>query len=436
MEPPTGSSNSTNPFRPSSSHPPRTTSATSAYQHDSSNRKPGDPLMRGHSDGDMHVGRPDGRSGTYTEPASIARETWMDIMRQQPSTRPDSVNRAELAANRAAIMASDRRRRLAENHEIYARRRSSSSLAYVPSGSNRPSQGIAGFNDDRSFVGSSVTSTSPFTQATQGTRERPLPRAPSLETLQPSRSREIALPRWQPDAEVSKCPICGNAFSMWYRRHHCRKCGRVVCASCSPHRITIPRQFIVHPPEDAIPSPTMPTTPGTGIISPTRDGDRLQRANPTARPQSSDYRIDPALGGGQEVRLCNPCVPDPNPLPHLPYTSSHVLPTLHHAPRPDRMSARHPSSTFGVEHSNNSQIPGLTRRGPSGRSEHRPYDAPRFDASLASSISRAAIRRHSHAPNPFNSQSSPPGYSSLYGSAPDHSGRQVRLNTLYIAKRS
>ncbi|EHA25918.1 hypothetical protein ASPNIDRAFT_143971, partial [Aspergillus niger ATCC 1015] len=50
---------------------------------------------------------------------------------------------------------------------------------------------------------------------------------------------------WQPDAEVTKCPICGTTFSFWYRKHHCRKCGRVVCASCSPHRITIPRQFIV-----------------------------------------------------------------------------------------------------------------------------------------------------------------------------------------------
>lgn len=27
---------------------------------------------------------------------------------------------------------------------------------------------------------------------------------------------------------------------------------------------------------------------------------------------SQDYRPNPALGGGEEVRVCNPCVPDPN----------------------------------------------------------------------------------------------------------------------------
>lgn len=58
----------------------------------------------------------------------------------------------------------------------------------------------------------------------------------------------FALPRWQPDEEVTHCPICGDPFGYWVRRHHCRKCGRVVCNKCSPHRITIPYQYIVRPP--------------------------------------------------------------------------------------------------------------------------------------------------------------------------------------------
>ncbi|KAF2840975.1 hypothetical protein M501DRAFT_902973, partial [Patellaria atrata CBS 101060] len=50
---------------------------------------------------------------------------------------------------------------------------------------------------------------------------------------------------WQPDNEASICPVCGVSFTFWLRKHHCRKCGRVVCDNCSTHRITIPRQFVV-----------------------------------------------------------------------------------------------------------------------------------------------------------------------------------------------
>ena len=73
-----------------------------------------------------------------------------------------------------------------------------------------------------------------------------------------------------------------------------RKCGRVVCASCSPHRITIPSQFIVQPPA-AGPVTTLPITPLAG-----RDTDSLSHF------------------GGTKVRLCNPCVPDPNITPPQP----------------------------------------------------------------------------------------------------------------------
>ncbi|KAK2787504.1 hypothetical protein FQN52_007222 [Onygenales sp. PD_12] len=137
---------------------------------------------------------------------------------------------------------------------------------------------------------------------------------------------DYELPRWQPDSEVSKCPICSTPFSFWYRKHHCRKCGRVVCASCSPHRITIPRQFIVRPPEVSRPLSTIlqPNPPEAQIISLIDDEQTL--SSPPRRVQSRGQRDNfppnSALGGGEEVRLCNPCVPDPNPEPPRRYTST------------------------------------------------------------------------------------------------------------------
>lgn len=38
----------------------------------------------------------------------------------------------------------------------------------------------------------------------------------------PASPRSLTLPRWQPDAEVTYCPICGTQFSIFIRKHHCR----------------------------------------------------------------------------------------------------------------------------------------------------------------------------------------------------------------------
>lgn len=36
------------------------------------------------------------------------------------------------------------------------------------------------------------------------------------------RPSDLVLPRWQPDAEVTLCPICHAQFSIFVRKHHCR----------------------------------------------------------------------------------------------------------------------------------------------------------------------------------------------------------------------
>ena len=77
-----------------------------------------------------------------------------------------------------------------------------------------------------------------------------------------------------------------------------RKCGRVVCNACSPHRITIPYQYIVQPPFLASGS------------SPTKSRLNVDSRSTTESALGTDDR-----DGGMKVRLCNPCVPDPNTLP-------------------------------------------------------------------------------------------------------------------------
>ncbi|KAF3920004.1 hypothetical protein ABW21_db0201538 [Orbilia brochopaga] len=119
-----------------------------------------------------------------------------------------------------------------------------------------------------------------------------IPSEPRLaQPVRPQRDLGVPLspevPPWQPDSAVNNCPICGSAFTFFYRKHHCRKCGRVVCAPCSPHRIVIPKSFVVYPPntlEAEMPSQT--------YIDPTGN------------------RRHSYVGGdtGVEVRICNHCL--------------------------------------------------------------------------------------------------------------------------------
>lgn len=43
-------------------------------------------------------------------------------------------------------------------------------------------------------------------------------------------------PIWIPDPRTTMCMICTCEFSLTWRRHHCRACGKVVCQSCSSNK--------------------------------------------------------------------------------------------------------------------------------------------------------------------------------------------------------
>eukprot|EP00730_Choanoeca_flexa_P015902 TRINITY_DN7409_c0_g1_i4.p1 TRINITY_DN7409_c0_g1~~TRINITY_DN7409_c0_g1_i4.p1 ORF type:complete len:242 (+),score=36.15 TRINITY_DN7409_c0_g1_i4:33-758(+) len=62
------------------------------------------------------------------------------------------------------------------------------------------------------------------------------------------RSSEGTVAEWTPDGH-GKCQICAVKFTVVRRRHHCRKCGKLVCGKCAPKDNTkpIPKQGHLDP---------------------------------------------------------------------------------------------------------------------------------------------------------------------------------------------
>ena len=214
-------------------------------------------------------------------------------------------------ARRQTMVAMDRKRRLTASAQETGRRRTttggftSRDNRYYPSTPRRSSQQSSGSHGERAEQRQVIdlTASSPSMPISGNLQTDTTPRQHQTPS---NSSRGYVMPRWQPDAEASECPICHRQFGFLFRRHHCRKCGRVVCNDCSPHRITIPRQYIVHP-QGTLEEPLSPSDIPT--IDLTRVDDN-EEGTYAGLPQR---RLNPALGGGEKVRLCNPCVPDPQP---------------------------------------------------------------------------------------------------------------------------
>lgn len=59
--------------------------------------------------------------------------------------------------------------------------------------------------------------------------------------------RDVAT--WQPDSEASECYICHSQFTFLHRKHHCRRCGKIVCSGCSLSKVPyLPSSYVVTPP--------------------------------------------------------------------------------------------------------------------------------------------------------------------------------------------
>lgn len=79
----------------------------------------------------------------------------------------------------------------------------------------------------------------------------PTREAPVLRSSPSSHGVPVAVPvgpTWQPDEEASHCLRCNVAFSLFRRKHHCRRCGKVVCATCSNNSDRLdPSDVVVDP---------------------------------------------------------------------------------------------------------------------------------------------------------------------------------------------
>nr|XP_056703255.1 FYVE, RhoGEF and PH domain-containing protein 6 [Euleptes europaea] len=63
----------------------------------------------------------------------------------------------------------------------------------------------------------------------------------SLEEADPEKEEEDSplgskAPIWIPDTRATMCMICTSEFTLTWRRHHCRACGKIICQACSSNK--------------------------------------------------------------------------------------------------------------------------------------------------------------------------------------------------------
>ncbi|KAL2100155.1 hypothetical protein ACEWY4_004549 [Coilia grayii] len=59
--------------------------------------------------------------------------------------------------------------------------------------------------------------------------------------------REPEVTRWYPDHLATHCYGCESRFWLAARKHHCRNCGNVFCASCCDQKVAVPSQQLYEP---------------------------------------------------------------------------------------------------------------------------------------------------------------------------------------------
>jgi hypothetical protein len=183
-------------------------------------------LRRTHND---TLGIPHSQPGNLADgPYNYSGETWMDFLRQtgQESRGRDTDRHYE--ALRAAFAPQSGRGLSASGHIEARKRRLTAPESPHRRGSYGPTLNAGpslGESSRSTAPGSSMSTAIDLTTPEPSPSRQPnsFPNFGGLSgNPQVTRDTDIVIPRWQPDADVQKCPVCSTQFSFWYRKHHCR----------------------------------------------------------------------------------------------------------------------------------------------------------------------------------------------------------------------
>ncbi|KAG1147305.1 hypothetical protein G6F37_004977 [Rhizopus arrhizus] len=94
-----------------------------------------------------------------------------------------------------------------------------------------------------SIITTTTTSLNPVHSSSDATRTRSKSNADLVTGLLP-RSQRV----WELDRHAPECRRCHRRFNFLVRRHHCRRCGQIVCDKCSSHRIKLPVEELIEDP--------------------------------------------------------------------------------------------------------------------------------------------------------------------------------------------
>ena len=156
----------------------------------------------------------------YSEHSSPVRSTRNNIVRGEGSDNPRSVSNAALPGRGPEVSASPHSSAIAGRSRYYP----------YPSSSSRQNARSTMFRQrsrGSEHSGSDLATRRGLASAFISRRGSPLNTEDS-NTPENSRNAnepvqaEVVVPRWQPDAEVTYCPICHSQFTWVNRKHHCR----------------------------------------------------------------------------------------------------------------------------------------------------------------------------------------------------------------------